>query len=150
PLLDMEEGITFLDLLLEQAARQGFNDLVLLAGHLGHLVQARYDGRSFGTARVRVLVEPKPRGTAGALISALDILEPRFILLNGDSLFDINMRALAAEADADCEALIALRCVPEASRYGTVELDDDRVVHFHEKVRNDPGPALINAGIYVL
>jgi D-glycero-D-manno-heptose 1,7-bisphosphate phosphatase len=149
PLLDMGEGTTFLDLLIEQTTRQGFNDVVLLAGHLGHLVQARYDGRTFGTARVRVLVEPKPRGTAGALVSALDILDPRFILLNGDSLFDINMRALAAEADADCEALIALRYVPEASRYGTVELNGNRVVRFREKVR-DTGPALINAGIYVL
>src|SRR5262249_12621862 len=106
-------------------------------------------GRTFGTARVRVLVEPKPRGTAGALISALDILDPRFILLNGDSLFDINIRALAAGDDASCEAVIALRCVPEASRYGTVELNGDRVVRFREKV-NDSGPALINAGIYVL
>src|ERR1700722_18546603 len=56
PLLDMGGGITFLDLLIEQTARQGFNEVVLLAGHLGHLVQARYDGRTFGTARVRVLV----------------------------------------------------------------------------------------------
>jgi D-glycero-D-manno-heptose 1,7-bisphosphate phosphatase len=149
PLLDIGEGVTFLDLLIEQVARQGFSDVVLLAGHLGHLVQSRYDGSTFGTARVRVLVEPKPRGTAGALVSALDILEPRFMLLNGDSLFDINIRALAAEADADCEALIALRCVPDTSRYGTVELDGDRVVHFCEKVRG-PEPAIINAGIYVL
>jgi len=149
PLLDMGEGITFLDLLIEQVARQGFNDLVLLAGYLGDLIQARYHGRTFGTARVRVLVEPKPRGTAGALVSALDILDPRFILLNGDSLFDINIRALAAGDDASCEAVIALRCVPEASRYGTVELNGDRVVRFREKV-NDSGPGLINAGIYVL
>jgi D,D-heptose 1,7-bisphosphate phosphatase len=149
PLLDMGEGTTFLDLLIEETARQGFNDVVLLAGHLGHLVHARYDGRTFGTARVRVLVEPEPRGTAGALISALGVLEPRFILLNGDSLFDINIRALAAEADADCEALIALRYVPEASRYGTVELNGNRIVRFREKVR-DTGPALINAGIYVV
>ena len=99
---------------------------------------------------MRVLVEPKPRGTAGALISALDILEPQFIVLNGNSFFDINMRALAAEADADCEALIALRRVPEASRYGTVELHGDRVVRFREKVQDNLGPALINAGIYVL
>ena len=42
PLLDMGEGITFLDLLIEQVARQGFNDLVLLAGYLGDLIQARY------------------------------------------------------------------------------------------------------------
>jgi D,D-heptose 1,7-bisphosphate phosphatase len=149
PLLDMGEGTTFLDLLIEQTARQGFNDVVLLAGHLGHLVQARYDGRTFGTARVRVLVEPEPRGTAGALISARDILEPWFILLNGDSFFDINVRALAAEADDDCEALIALRRVPETSRYGAVEFNGDRILRFSEKVRNS-GPALINAGIYIL
>ena len=66
---------------------------------------------------MRVRVEPEPRGTAGALISALDVLEPRFMLLNGDLFFDINIRALAAEADANCEALIALRC-EEGSRYG--------------------------------
>ena len=59
------------------------------------------------------------------------------------------MRALAAEADADCEALIALRCVPEASRYGTVELNGNSVVRFREKVQ-DTGPALVNAGIYVM
>src|SRR5262249_51180469 len=81
--------------------------------------------------------------------SALDILDPRFILLNGDSLFDINIRALVAEDDASCEAVIALRTVPEASRYGTIELNGDRVVRFREKVNNS-GPALINAGIYVL
>ena len=150
PLVEIGEGIAFLDLLIEQTARQGFNDVVLLAGYLGHLVQARYDCRTFGTARVRVLVEPKPRGTAGALVSARDILEPRFILLNGDSFFDINMRALAAEADVDSEALIALRCVPEASRYGSVELKGDRVVRFCEKVRDTGPPALMNAGIYVL
>jgi D,D-heptose 1,7-bisphosphate phosphatase len=149
PLLDIREGIAFLDLLIEQTARQGFNDIVLLAGHLGHLVQARYDSRTFGTARVRVLVEPEPRGTAGALVSAGDILEPRFVLLNGDSLFDINIRALASESHADCEALIALRCVPETSRYGAVELNGDRIVRFREKAQ-DTGAALINAGIYVL
>jgi D-glycero-D-manno-heptose 1,7-bisphosphate phosphatase len=150
PLLEIGEGIAFLDILIEQVARQGFNDVVLLAGYLGHLVQARYEGRTLGTARVRVLVEPEPRGTAGAIISAREILEPRFILLNGDSFFDINMRALAAEADASCEALIALHRVSEASRYGSVELEGDRVVRFREKVWDAGLPALINAGIYVL
>jgi D,D-heptose 1,7-bisphosphate phosphatase len=147
PLLDMGEGISFLDLLIEQTARQGFTDVVLLAGHLGDLVEARYDGRIFGNARVRVVVEPEPRGTAGALVSAVDSLEPRFFLLNGDSLFDINLRALAAEAE--CEARIALRWVPDVSRFGAVELDGERIVRFREKA-GDTGPAVINAGIYLL
>jgi D,D-heptose 1,7-bisphosphate phosphatase len=150
PLLEIGEGIAFLDLLIEQAERQGFNDVVLLAGHFSDLVQARYDGRIFRTARVRVRVEPEPRGTAGALISAFDVLQPRFILLNGDSFFDINIRALVAEADADCEALIALRYVPEGARYGSVELRGNRIVRFCEKTGDPSRPALINAGVYVL
>jgi D-glycero-D-manno-heptose 1,7-bisphosphate phosphatase len=150
PLLDIGEGMAFLDLLIEQAARQGFNDVVLLAGYFGDIVRARYDGRTFGRAQVRVLIEPEPRGTAGALISARDILQPRFILLNGDSFFDINMRALVAESDTDCEALIALRFVPDASRYGSVELRGNRIVRFGEKAAHPGKAAVINAGIYVL
>src|SRR5262249_35961762 len=56
PLLDMGEGITFLDLLIEQVARQGFNDLVLLAGYLGDLIQARYHFRPFRTPPVRSFI----------------------------------------------------------------------------------------------
>jgi len=150
PLLEIGEGTSFLDLLIEQTARQGFNDIVLLAGYLGDLVQARYDDRNFGSARIRVRVEPEPRGTAGALVSACEILKPRFILLNGDSFFDINMRALAAEADEEFDAFIALRRVSDASRYGSVELKGNRVVRLCEKA-GDTGPsALINAGVYVL
>ena len=149
PLLEIGQGRVFLDIVIEQVVRQGFNDVVLLAGHLGHLVQERYDGRRFGGGRVRVVVEPKPRGTGGALISAQEIIAPRFLLLNGDSFFDINLRALAAEASAQ-EALIALRRVSDPSRYGTVELKGKEVLRFHEKRADGRGPALINAGIYAL
>lgn len=148
PLLEIGEGVCFLDFLIEWIAWHGFDDVVLLAGHLGHLVQSRYDGRRFGDARVRVRIEPQPLGTAGALVSASDMLQSRFLLLNGDSFFDIDVRALAAEPCIDCDAVIALRRVPDASRYGSVQLHGDRILRFNEKVR--AGPALISAGIYVL
>lgn len=149
PLLEIGQGMAFLDIVIEQAVRQGFNDVVLLAGYLGHLVQERYDGRRFGAGHVRVVVEPEPRGTGGALISAQEILAPRFLLLNGDSFFDINLRALAAEASA-YEALIALHRVCDPSRFGTVELKGKKILRFREKSADVRGPALINAGIYAL
>jgi D,D-heptose 1,7-bisphosphate phosphatase len=149
PLLDIGGGTAFLDVVIEQVARQGFNDVVLLAGYLGHLVRESYDGRRICSAQVRTLVEPEPRGTAGALISAREALAPRFLLINGDTFFDINMRALAAES-SDCEALIALRRVSAGSRYGTVDIEGNRVVRFREKSADDHGAALINAGVYVL
>jgi len=149
PLLDIANGTTFLDVVIEQLSRQGFDDVVLLAGYLGFLVRERYDGRRCGSARVRVLAESEPLGTGGALISACEILAPRFLMLNGDSFFDINMRALAAEG-ADWEALLALRRLPDASRYGSVDLEGDRIIRFREKSPNIQGSVLINAGVYVL
>jgi D-glycero-D-manno-heptose 1,7-bisphosphate phosphatase len=151
PLLDIGNGKAFLDLLIDQVTRQGFNDVVLLAGYLGDQVKTRYDGRKFGSACVRVIVEPVPHGTGGALLHARGLIEPRFLLLNGDSFFDINLRALSGEAlAAECEAFIALCDVPDASRYGTVALEANRVVQFREKTRCDSGPSYISAGVYVL
>jgi D-glycero-D-manno-heptose 1,7-bisphosphate phosphatase len=150
PLIEIGENAVFLDIVLEQFARQGFDDILLLAGYLGDVVRARYEGRSFGAAHIRVLVEDEPLGTAGALVTARDVLAPRFVLLNGDTLFDIDLRALcAASGLADCEALLALHRVSDAARYGSVVLDGDRIVSFVEK-KQSTGPALINGGVSVL
>jgi D-glycero-D-manno-heptose 1,7-bisphosphate phosphatase len=150
PLIEIGDNAVFLDIVLAQLGRQGFDDIVLLAGYLGDAVRARYDGRSFGSARIRVVIEPEPRGTAGALIAARDIVAPHFLMLNGDTFFDIDLRALCAGYDdADCEALIALHRVSDASRYGSVVLDGDRVVRFLEK-KQAAGAGLISAGTYLL
>jgi len=69
-----------------------------------------------------VVVEPQPLGTGGALLAARELLAPRFLLLNGDSFFDINLRGLAADA-APYEAAMALRRIDDPSRYGVAELD---------------------------
>jgi D-glycero-D-manno-heptose 1,7-bisphosphate phosphatase len=150
PLIAIGDNTAFLDVVIEQIARQGFDDIVLLAGYLGHLVYTRYEGRTFGSARIRVVIEPEPLGTGGALVAAREIIAPQFMLINGDTFFDINLRALSVgTCAADHEALLALRHVPDASRYGSVVLDGDRVVRFLEKRQAD-GPALISAGTYVL
>lgn len=150
PLIDIGDNVVFLDVVIDEVARQGFTDIVLLAGYLGHLVRARYKGQSRGGARIRVVVEAEPLGTGGALVAARDVIAPSFLLLNGDTFFDINLRALAATCnDPDQEALIALYRVPDASRYGSVVLEGDRVVRFCEK-NNGAGAALVSAGIYLL
>lgn len=150
PLMEIGGGAVFLDIVIGQLARQGFTDIVLLAGYLGDAVRNRYDNKSSSAAGIRVVIEPEPRGTAGALVAAKDLIAPRFLLLNGDSFFDIDLRAFAAHGTADdCEALLALRHVPDASRYGAVALQGDRIVRFAEK-REAAGAALINAGICLL
>jgi NDP-sugar pyrophosphorylase family protein len=150
PLIEIGNNKAFLDIVVEQVVREGFDDIVLLAGYCGDLVRARYDGRASGSAQIRVVVEAEPLGTAGALAAARGLLAPRFLVVNGDTFFDIDLAALCAAADAlDCDAMLALHRVPDASRYGAVVLEGDRVVSFREKTKN-AGEALINGGIAVM
>jgi dTDP-glucose pyrophosphorylase len=150
PMLPIAGDRPFLDYLLEMIERHGYRDIVLLAGYLGEALEAAYSGRRFGQAIVRVIREPVPLGTAGALTAARGVLDPRFLMMNGDAFFDINLRALEQASGVGATATLALRTVPDAARYGRVVEEDGRVLAFMEKDVSRPGPGVINGGIYVL
>src|SRR5260370_8546851 len=69
---------------------------------------------------MEVAVEPERAGTGGALWHARHRLDDAFLLLNGDSWFDINLCDLAARLAQEPAALgvLALRLLPDATRYG--------------------------------
>ena len=151
PMLPIAGDRPFLDYLLEMVERHGYEDILLLGGYLGEVLEAAYDGRRIGDATIRVLREKVPLGTAGALTVAREKLDPRFLMMNGDAFFDINLRALEqASHRTGAAATLALRSVPDAARYGRVIEDQGKVAAFLEKDLNRPGPGIINGGIYVL
>ncbi|MGK9339843.1 HAD-IIIA family hydrolase [Sinorhizobium meliloti] len=150
PLLQLRPDVRFLDILLENAARQGFSDIILLAGYLGEQAEALYDGRSIRGSTIRVVRELEPAGTGGALLQIPHLLDPWFLLANGDSFFDINLRAFATPPPGDAMVRVALRKVRDVSRYGSVTLRHGRIVSFSEKTIDMVGPGLINGGIYLM
>jgi len=151
PMLPIAGDRPFLDYLLEMIERHGYCDILLLGGYLGEVLEAAYNGRRIGDATIRVLREPVPLGTAGALTVAREALDSRFLIMNGDALFDINLRALEQASRQDgAVATLALRSVPDASRYGRVIEEQGKVIAFLEKDLNRPGPGVINGGVYVL
>src|SRR5690349_1401472 len=92
-------GRPFLDTLLDELARYDvFEEILLLAGHKADIVETHYAGAQRGQARIIVSRETEPLGTAGALVHAAPLLQDRFMLMNGDSLFDINVLDLAKRA----------------------------------------------------
>jgi D-glycero-D-manno-heptose 1,7-bisphosphate phosphatase len=149
PLLDIA-GRPFLDYLIANLSRHGFTDILLLTGYLAEQFKAlEARGDALG-CRITCLAEPSPAGTAGALIHARERLAERFLLLNGDSLLDINYLDLCAAPAGQPRALgvMALRRMADTGRYGRVELCEGRVKNFAEKAAT--GPGLINGGIYWL
>lgn len=151
PLLPVA-GQPFLYYLLRNIRRFGYDDFLLLAGHQSDRVAA-FASSALQTeldCRIRVIAESAPLGTGGALRHAADMLQEQFLLLNGDSFFDFNLLDLCTRTvRGKVLARIALRRVPDASRYGTVELDANRITAFRERPES-PGPGLVNGGVYHL
>jgi D-glycero-D-manno-heptose 1,7-bisphosphate phosphatase len=147
PLLSVG-GRPFLSFLIDALARQGFNDILLLAGYQGPLVAEFAQHYTRPNLSVRCLVEDEPLGTGGALRHAESYLADQFVLLNGDTVFDINLNDLVTPPLDKAVARIALRRVSDTSRFGRVVLDCDKVLAMREK--GFSGEGLINGGIYFL
>jgi len=146
-------GRPFIAWLMREMLRFGVNEFLILTGHLSEAVQdAVLNAADALPKRVRVVFseEPERAGTGGALFHAKALLHERFLLCNGDSLFDCNVAALLADFAADGAGVLGrmvLRQVADASRYGIVALDGDRITAFSERL--EPGQAgIINAGLY--
>jgi len=140
-------GRPFLSWLLDNLDRYGFSSILLLAGHRGERVldcARTWTGR----AELACIVEPEPLGTGGALHNARGHLADEFILVNGDTVFDINYLDLPTRALPASVGALALRRMTDASRFGTVTLDGESVSGFAEKGAS--GPGLVNGGVYFL
>ena len=143
----------FIVYMLEWLRRHGVDDVVMSCGFLATSVRnVLGDGSHLGL-RLRFVEEPEPRGTAGALKYAEDLLEERFLMLNGDVLTDIDLTAQIAQHEASgAVGTLALVPVDDPSAYGLVRLHEDRAVkEFVEKPAADQiDTNLISAGAYVL
>jgi mannose-1-phosphate guanylyltransferase len=129
------------------------DDVVMSCGHLADGVRRVLgDGSALGV-RLRYVEEPRPLGTGGALKFAEELLDERFLMLNGDVLTDIDVSAqLAAHAASGARATLALYPVDDPSAYGLVRLaGDGAVLEFVEKPAPDQIDTVnISAGVYVL
>lgn len=82
-------GVPYLEHQLRYLAQQGFEDVVLLTGHLGEQIESYFgDGRRLGMT-IRYSKEPHPLGTGGAIENARPLLAESFLLLYGDSFLRI-------------------------------------------------------------
>ena len=144
PLLPVA-GQPFLSRLVRELHRYGLQ-VVIVAGFEGQQIADQFQDDD----RVRVLIEPAPLGTAGALRFAISALAERFLLLNGDSLFDFNLLDLGCvPGAASAAAVMAVRQVEDAGRYGAVHMADDHVTSFAER-SPDCRAGLINGGVSLL
>jgi NDP-sugar pyrophosphorylase family protein len=136
----------FLDILLVHLKRFGARRVILALGHLAAAVQAHV-----ASMPVEVVIEPEPRGTAGAIRFARPQLRSATVLIvNGDSFVDADLcDFIAAHRANGADGSVLCTRVEDAARFGTIEIASGRVRGFREKAGLHQ-PGTINAGIYAL
>lgn len=142
-------GRPFLTYLLDRLRKQGYTHMVLATGYLHEKVE-EFFGHEYHGVAIDYARELSPLGTGGAIVNALQYChEETVTVLNGDTLFDIDHERLCRFAEEKATPLaIVLRQVPDAGRYGSVEIDKGgRITTFKEK-NSEAGSGLINGGIY--
>lgn len=143
-------GKPFLAWLLDYLKLQGITEIILSVHYLReHILD--YFGLMYRDIPIRYVIENEALGTGGAIAYALKNLKtsaPVFIV-NGDTFLKLDYRALLAQHQKNQPAItMALRKIPDCSRYGTVDVENNIVTVFREQGESCPG--LINAGVYLL
>jgi mannose-1-phosphate guanylyltransferase len=143
----------FMAFMLEWLRAHGVDDVVMSCGFLASGVRnVLGDGSAYGL-RIRYVEEPQPMGTGGALKYCEELLDERFLMLNGDVLTDFDLTAqLEQHERTRAVATLGLVPVEDPSNYGLVRLDEERrVLGFVEKPSpNQIDTNTVSAGQYVL
>ena len=148
------EGKPVLEREIECLRDQGFSDLIITVSHLAeHIIDYFGDGSVFGV-NIEYFVETTPLGNAGALFKLRDKLDGDFLLLNADSVFDIDFNRFV-KYHKEKGGLATLFTHPNSHPYdsGVLIADSDGVVETwltKEDVRPQWYRNRVNAGLHVI
>lgn len=142
-------GRPFLARQLEWLAAHDLREIVLCVGYGAEKVrQALGEGEAAGV-RLFYSLEEEPLGTGGALKLAETFVEGPSLVINGDTLPELEPALLErARAARGAVGALALFQMEDASASGRVECDEEgRVTAFAEKDRGR-GAGWVNGGCY--
>jgi len=134
--------------------KYGFTRIALLVHYQSEVIEEYFgNGAKFGVKLVYV-VEHEARGTAGALLDALDVMDSRFLVLYGDTYADINLK-MFWDFDSKRQSAGTLFLHPNDHPQDSdlMEIGDDGAligVHSYPHPEGVDYPNLVNAALYIL
>ncbi len=138
--------------ILRLLARHGFTETIANLHWFPDLIEGYFGDGSAQGLSLTYSREEQLLGTSGGVRNAADFLGDSFLIISGDALTDIDLRAMREFHEShDGIATLAMKRVEDTSQFGVAIVGSDgRIQGFQEK----PQPAealsdLANCGIYM-
>ncbi len=136
-----------------QCKKYGFKRILILLHHLPTVIINHLGDGSNIDLEIEYVIEERPRGTAGAIFDSLGLLADSFLVIYGDTFFEINLRKFFHAKDSG-DTVLTL-CHPNSHPFdsdllaldlkGKVERVFRPSVSGEKYYRN-----LVNAALYVM
>jgi histidinol-phosphate phosphatase family protein len=153
PLVDID-GVPLLGRQIAALRANDFSEILVLVNHAADQIAAYCAEPAFAGLRLALIDDGEPRGTAGAVLHAFDQLASRFLVVYGDTLFDLDLdRLWRAHEQAQADATLFLHPNDHPGDSDLTETDKNgRVTAFHSPPHDAAAnlPNLVNAGLYVM
>ena len=99
------------------------DEVIIIIGHLGYQIKNRF-GNKFGNKKIRYLdLKNKLFGTAFSVWQAKSILKDKFLVINGDDLYDKKEFTKLIKPDL---AVGLAKSTPPSPKYLNIELDKNK------------------------
>ncbi len=147
-------GIPVLEHQINLCLKNGFIKIALLVHYQSKMIEEYFgNGAKFGVELVYV-IEREARGTAGALLDALDVMDSRFLVLYGDTYADINLK-MFWDFDSKHKSAGTLFLHPNDHPQDSdlMEIDESGAiikVYSYPHAEGVDYPNLVNAALYIL
>lgn len=147
---------------IECLKKQGLTDIIITVSHLGNIIMEYFGdgskispatGKKFGV-NIEYFVEETPLGNAGALFKIKNRLKSDFLLLNADSLFNVDFNRFI-KFHKENKALVTLFTHPNSHPYdsGLIITDENNIV-LEWLNKEDERPVWynnrVNAGLHII
>ena len=137
---------------IELLTKHGITSLFIIVSKTDTRIQDFLKDGSAYDVSITYAEEKEPMGTAGCLQLLRDKLQEQFVLMNGDELKDVDIKAMYMfHKQNHGLCTIALTSVQDPSQYGVALLNGNHIVAFIEKPQPKNAPSnLISAGLYIM
>ena len=142
-------GRPFLEYQMDFWISQGVTKFILSVGYLNHIIIDHF-GDSYHTASIDYFVEDEPLGTGGALLIAAQGLKETFLVLNGDTFFEVDLNDLCLFHNKhNAEWTMSLFRSKDLDRYMGVGLAKTGEILIL-KSKESQIDLLVNGGVYLI